>query len=222
MKLRNWHTQKYTKIKTSHHNKGSPGKPSSLIQHKDSYKEAAEELDATFEEIISLFKNIYGGFDEKYGIKIEDLLLLLHHDSLGHEYFKEGVSRYKVIKELKEGDTMEELGLLTGVSVKNTIIALEDLHIITIAQGDFYSLFNIKVPSLIEKRDFIWSVFPDLVVGIAIKIASVAEERVYMNREIIYDQGEEPEAFFILKSGEVQVVFKIIWRMLNFSLAFYI
>jgi len=205
-KWRNWNTQKQAKIQASLNIRGSPVKNTIATQQKDTYKEVVDEFNAKIEEIFSLFKSLYGTLDTKNGIKTEDLFLIMHHDNPGHEYFKDGVSLYHIIQELKDGDVMEELGLLTGVSVKNTIIAIEELHILTIAQGEFYSLFNTKVPNLVEKKEFILSVFPDLLSGLAVKMASIVEEKIYMSRESIYEQGEEPEAFYILKSGGIQVL----------------
>lgn len=168
------------------------------------YENVIDVFVDTVNELIGSAKSQDDG-PEQGELTIEEKLLLLHHDGSIKNYFTEGIASYEKVKDLKEGDTITELSLLTGMSVQYPIIALEDLHILSIPHMEFYSLFQAKIGNLAEKKRFLWSLFPELLIAMVVKLAAAISERAFVNRDVIYEQGEDAGAIYILKTGGIQV-----------------
>ncbi len=168
-------------------------------------KESLESLNLSIASTCDSFTN-NTDWGPKGDYTHEEKLLLLHHDeSSGHRYFLDGIPAFKKSNEVQEGDTIAEISLVSETSIKNVIIASSDLHLLSIAQDDFFSLFSGQILNLANKKEFFSSVFPDLGPGLITRLSLLFEEKVYGNLDVIYSEGDEAQAFYILKSGGVQV-----------------
>ncbi len=58
---------------------------------------------------------------------------------------------------------------------------------------------------MIERKEFFWKTFPNLTIESIIKLSAYLEERMILNWDHVYREGDEPDAIYIVKSGEVQV-----------------
>ena len=100
---------------------------------------------------------------------------------------------------------MGQISLLTGMAQLNTVIASESLHVISINQADIYALFKSRIDFLAEKKNFLWSMFPDLLPGFIIRLCLMLEEKIFTNQDTVYEEGDDADAIYILKSGGVEV-----------------
>ena len=86
------------------------------------------------ENFISVVAKHQKGSGEYDGnLSIEDKLLLLHHNGYIQNYFVDENAVYEKVKDLKDGDAITELSLLTGMSIQHPVIAYEGLHILSIS-----------------------------------------------------------------------------------------
>lgn len=154
---------------------------------------------------------------------LEEKFLLLHHDDhSAHRYFQDGIPTFKKFNEAREGDTIAEISLVSETSIKNTIIASNNLHLLSIAQDDFFSLFNGQILNLANKKEFFSSVFPDLGPALIMRLSLLFEEKAFGNLDVIYSEGEEAQAIYILKSGGVQVFKPVEFIFWLITLVYYV
>ncbi|RZK01716.1 MAG: hypothetical protein EOO43_23990 [Flavobacterium sp.] len=64
-----------------------------------------------------------------------------------------------------------------------------------------------RVPTMLERKEFLWKTFPNLTIESIIKLSAYLEERMILNWDNVYKEGDDPDAIYIVKSGEVQVIY---------------
>ena len=142
-------------------------------------------------------------FDLSFG---EKLLLLSHFGSPG-EYITNGVFTVSADKELKVSDTFGEISLLKPMVMDRTIIAAEDVHLVSFTRDDYRILYSLDIKNLQNKIQFLMKVFSETSTASIVKIAYFLQEKVLSGREVLYKEGEESKAIYFIKKGEVQVKF---------------
>ena len=148
--------------------------------------------------------DIINKYDNENDLTFEEKLLLFNHYGGTKSYFLKGFATHKKKCELREDDSIGRLHLVMDLSVSNTIIAAEGVHMITIKPQDFLSCFE-YLPFLKERKKFLKSAFPGLHMESILKISCQLEEKLFVNWENIYKEKEEPDAIYIIKTGKAQV-----------------
>ena len=171
----------------------------------DQAKEATHILDEVTNAIFHMDSITTQSSVKEDNLRHEEKLLILNHSDTGCEYIRDGVPLYYKTKKVKDGDFMGIVSLLTGMTQLNTVIASESLHVISIHQTDFYALFKSRIDCLAEKKNFLWSMFPDLLSGLIVRLCLMVEEKIFTNRDTVYEEGNEADAIYILKSGGIEV-----------------
>lgn len=142
--------------------------------------------------------------DPKFDLTFEEKLLLLN-EKKGLSYFERGLATFKKLNYLSDGDFFGELALIFHTTRTASIIASEDCHLLRITSEDFKTIFGSQINNVMHKLDFIQSLFPKLSRKYLMKFCYLLEERIYHHNEILYKEGEEAEAVYILRNGEVQL-----------------
>lgn len=204
-KLKKWNSLRFDRKHTE--TLGSyqelPQTPRKYLQ---AYRTAVDAIDDIVEHIINPKIDPDDSLVDEFDYSFEDKLLMFHHNDTNHNYFSNTRSTYKKARKFKEGDAITEQSLLTELSIQSPIIAAEDLHILSISHFDFYSVFKVGIPN--EKKMFLASIFPDLLHAFINKLAAGIEEKVCLNGDTLYEQGQEAQAIYILKRGRIQVSLK--------------
>ncbi len=159
--------------------------------------------DAIRRIILSKENDIWKG-DPKFDLTFDEKLLLLN-DKRGLPYFERGLASFKKLNTLMDGDFFGELALIFHTTRTASIIASEDCHLLKISSDDFKTIFGSQINNVVHKLDFISSLFPKLSRKYLMKFCYLLEERTYHHNENLYKGGEEPDAVFILKNGEIQL-----------------
>lgn len=170
------------------------------------YNSIAGALVSTVNELLGDARYQEDILEDDGNLTLEEKLLLLHHDGSIQNYFTDGIASYEKAKDLKDGDTITEMSLLTGMSVQHPIIACQDLHILSVSHADFYALFQERKGNLAEKKKFLRTLFPELLLTMIVKLAAAVVEKSLVSRDMVYEQGEEADAIYIVKTGGVQVI----------------
>jgi len=150
-------------------------------------------------------------FDLNFGEKI----LLLSHFGLPGEYLKNGVFTVSAYKELRASDTFGEISLLKPMEMDSTIIATEDVHLVSFTRDDYRILYSLDIKSIQNRMQFLMKVFNETTTASLSKIAYFLEERVLLGREVLYKEGEESKAIYFIKKGEVQVLFEYNFELIK-------
>lgn len=138
-------------------------------------------------------------------LTVDEKLLLLNNKENAGTYVKDGVAFYIKEKELREGDTVCDASLVADNYSEEPIIAAEDVHMLTIPKKKFMGLFERNIMNLNEKEKFISSIFPQLDRMSVLHLCACVEEKVCYTKEHLYGLGEEAEAIYIIRTGNVQV-----------------
>ena len=157
------------------------------------------------EEILKHPNNILPYSLLKYDLTLEEKFLFLINGEGIKNYFKEGKSTHKKRRELKAGMPIVDIALTTSLPCEYTILASEDLHLITIKKESFMLLYKDKLLQYQKKKKFLSVVFPSLPYDAILSLSAYVEERVFHNWEYIYEEGDKSDGIYIVKTGEVQV-----------------
>lgn len=166
-----------------------------------------EECADPIEEITKPKSSIIPLDIAKGDLSIDDRFLLLSYGEGIKNYFKDGISTHKKIKELTKGDKIAETAFTINQPFEHTIIASEDLHVLSIKKECFQTLAAQRLPCFKRKRQFLAMVFPKLSYEIILQLSVYLEEKTFSSREYIYKEGQDAEALYIIKSGEIQVLY---------------
>lgn len=184
----------------------------STLQRSQSLKMSSvggRNIDAILEKILDQSENIITGYKRENDLSFEEKLLLVNHNAMTKGYFVNGVATHKKLREVKEDDFISKLALTMMKPCANTIIAAEDVHLISLKTENFFSLFE-RVTNLQAKKEFLASILPGLSNEDVTHLSAQLEEKVYVSCEAVYREEDEPDAIYIVKKGEVQVlIYKI-------------
>lgn len=169
------------------------------------------------EEILKHPNSILPYSLSKYDLDFEEKFLFLINGEGIKNYFKDGKSTHKKRRELKAGMSVVDIALTTSLPCEYTILALEDLHLITIKKESFMLLYKDKFSQYQKKRKFLSAVFPSLPYDAILRLSAYVQEKVYHNWEYIYQEGVKSDGIFIVKTGEVQVINREFYCLLKVS-----
>lgn len=141
----------------------------------------------------------------KYDLPIDEKYLFLISFEGVKSYFKDGKALYKKRKECEIGDSIGDIALTTVAVSEYTIVAAEDLYLLTIKKDCFPKLFQTKITNLQKKKKFFTALFPTIPYEIIVNLCLYVEEEVHSIWDYIYEEGDKSDAIYIVKSGEVQL-----------------
>lgn len=142
--------------------------------------------------------------EPRLGLSFEERLLLLNSRK-NKNYFENGLAAFKAINTLGEGDYFGEIALIFRINRTASIIAMEDAHLFYLSADDYKLIFNSQINNIIKKVDFGVRVFPNLSRKMVMKFCYLLEEKAFQHGEIIYKEGDKPDALYLVKSGQVQI-----------------
>ena len=136
----------------------------------------------------------------------EEKLLILN-EKVSNPYFTNGISTYKKVGYLRSGDFFGELALLFNQVRSASVIASEDLHVVTLSSSNYKDIFNSEIKNLWDKVEFFKLTFTDLSPVLVAKFCHLLEEKKFTHNDIIYKENDPADGIYIIKQGEVQVIF---------------
>ena len=175
------------------------------VIERDSVAPDEDDFCAIIEQVLKEENPILPPHLRENDISFEEKLLLLSALGLPGDHLRNGNLALKGTKELKAGDTFGEGGLIKPVHANYVIIATEDTHIVSFTRLDFKLLFASDIQNIKEKIDFLQKTFTEIPKQTIMEIAYYLEERVLFTSEMAYREGEEADAIFFIKNGEIEV-----------------
>src|SRR5690606_27498774 len=117
------------------------------------------------------------------------------------KYAHDGVITYSKVGEVNPGECFSELSLILDMPAENTMIAADDLHVLYFTKEDYKMIFNKRTRNIIDRKDFLKKLFPDLSMELLTKVSYYLEERLYQNRQVIYEKDDEANEIYFVKEG---------------------
>lgn len=179
----------------------------STLQRSDSLKFSSiggRNIDMILEKLLDQSENIIPNYERGNDLSFDEKLLLVNHNAMTKGYFVNGIATHKKLRELKEDDFISKLALTTEQPCANTVIAAEDVYLISLKAENFIWLFE-RVTNLQAKKEFLTSILPGLSNEDVIHLSAQLEEKVCVSCEAVYRQEDEPDAIYIVKKGDIQV-----------------
>lgn len=138
-------------------------------------------------------------------VKEEDLLTL----GIGktEDYFQNGVFKFKKVATLGQKAVFGELALQKNAPRAATIIAQERVEMCTLSRAVFQNIFSSAMNKDREKEAFFERNFPFLQKASLNKLSYDFKESKRSFRSILFKAGEPVKEIFVIKSGEVEVLF---------------
>jgi len=125
------------------------------------------------------------------------------------QYFKEEVFMFKKIKVLGEKECFGELALSNNKARSATILALEDLTVLTLKKQDFERDFERMIKESQQKFVFFQKLFE--MNSNSSSSTSLMRLIYYFNEvelppnQVIFHEGDLPNAFYVIFNGEIEI-----------------
>jgi len=144
----------------------------------------------------------------KVDLTYEEKLLFLNNTKQETDpYFIRGTAIYKKVNSLKQGDYFGELALIFNQPRLASIIAGDDLHLLSLKSSSYKAVFESEIQNVLEKTKLFRGFFPIISQDDIGKFCYLLEEKSFKFNDVIYKEGDEAEALYIIQQGEVQVKF---------------
>ena len=147
-------------------------------------------------------------------VKTVELFTKLEHNT-NISYIENGICKMKKVKTLVPGDIFGDYALTLNRPRTATVIASEELQVITLNKKDYISILKDKSEKEYGKLQFFRQFFPNFSKETLTKFCFEFTEKKFKYSEVLYSQGEEPLEFYIIRQGEVQVINLINNHILN-------
>ncbi|KAL4469651.1 hypothetical protein ABPG72_013416 [Tetrahymena utriculariae] len=143
-------------------------------------------------------------------LKLKEAILSVDDKQLRQKLYQKHFSLnnlclYTKEKVLISGDNIEQINL-NGKDNKNTVITLEDSHIISINIDDYSRVFQHIVKQIQQSQKIMRNYFPDINEEIIQFLSFEFTTHYYERNEVIYSQNSSnPQSFFILLQGAIEI-----------------
>ena len=140
------------------------------------------------------------------GIGSQDRRLLAQASRPQQAYvMKNGVCTHTPQKEVKSGETFGEINQ-KGIARSETVIAVEDLHVVSLNAQDYLEIFEEPIREKNERAEIFRSLFGDKFGSRYLaKLTDLFHAHRYNFKEKIYEQGDDIDGIFMVRTGEVQL-----------------
>ena len=119
------------------------------------------------------------------------------------QYFYRNVFKYRVTKTLKTGEILGEQALRSYKPRNATCVAAEDLHTVSLSKDDFIRAATELLESMKGKADYFKELLSRHNQEEVEKLSYYFSEVKMHNKSLVYKQGEEPDAFYFIRSGSI-------------------
>ena len=137
-------------------------------------------------------------------IKIEDLVLISTKKGR-NMYLKNGIITFKMEVSLESGKYIGERALFQNSMRTATVIAKEDMCLVSLKKDPFQKIFQIQQESTKSKMETMLKVFKGMWLAELRKVMVGFIECHFRINESIYHEGDKINGFYIVKEGEVKV-----------------
>lgn len=125
------------------------------------------------------------------------------------KYFEDEFFVYKMIKILGPKDCFGELALSNNKPRSATIVAVEDLAVLTLSKEDFERDFSRMIKETQQKFDFFHNLLEinqnETSSTLLMRVIYYFHEEFYGPNQVIFKENEEANAFFIIVHGEIEI-----------------
>ncbi|EAR83024.1 hypothetical protein TTHERM_01027500 (macronuclear) [Tetrahymena thermophila SB210] len=142
--------------------------------------------------------------------KLKEAILSVEDKQLRHKLYQKhfqlnNLCLYTKEKVLISGDNIDQINL-NGKDNKNTVITLEDSHIISINIDDYSRVFQHIVKQIQQSQKIMRNYFPDVNEEIIQFLSYEFTTHYFERNEVIYSQNSSnPQSFFILLQGTIEI-----------------
>ncbi|KAL4427386.1 hypothetical protein ABPG74_009658 [Tetrahymena malaccensis] len=143
-------------------------------------------------------------------LKLKEAILSVEDKQLRHKLYQKHFSLnnlclYTKEKVLISGDNIDQINL-NGKDNKNTVVTLEDTHIISINIEDYSRVFQHIVKQIQQSQKIMRNYFPDINEEIIQFLSYEFTTHYFERNEFIYSQNSSnPQSFFILLQGSIEI-----------------
>lgn len=141
----------------------------------------------------------------RYDLSYQEKLLFLNNKPVFPGYFDQGIATFKKVNCLRTGDSFGELALIFNQPRLASIIASEDLHLLSFTSSDYRNVFESEIQNVVEKIEFFNGIFPSLSSAHIARFCYLLEEKNFKFNDIIYREGDIADGIYIIRQGEVHV-----------------
>lgn len=120
-------------------------------------------------------------------------------------YIQNGIATMKKVRNMGPGNYFGEVALSTDKPRSASVIAAEDVHVVSLTKRSYKAIFEASIRMLEMKAKFFEDFFNNCGKDLANKFAYVFKERTYEYGQVFYSEGDQANEVFLLKEGEVQV-----------------
>ena len=126
-----------------------------------------------------------------------------------HDYFRDGCFLFNCVNTLDEGQMFGELGLLLHTQRTATIMAKENVHLAVLNKKCYEDILMIaESKRLNDKIDFFERhIIKDATRDTIAKFAYAFEKMKLILNQVIYKKGDEIDNFYVVKNGNILVIF---------------
>lgn len=121
-------------------------------------------------------------------------------------YIKNGVVTMKKVRNMGAGSYFGEVALSTDKPRSASVIAAEDVHVVSLTKDSYQSIFEKSIQALAVKAKFFETFFDNCGKELVNRIAYVFKERTYSYGQVVYSEGDPANEVFLVKQGEIQVI----------------
>jgi len=164
-----------------------------------------DDFRSVIEKVLQEHNTILPPHLRESDLSFEEKLVLLSKFGVPGDHVKNSYIALKARRELVPGETFGEETLVKPQLANFMIIATEDTHIVSFLRYDLKLLFASDIKNLHKKIEYLRKVFPEVPRMYIMEMAYYLEERVLFNSELVYKEGEEADALYLIKSGEIEI-----------------
>lgn len=164
-----------------------------------------DNFNLVIEEVLKPKNKLLPSHLREADLSFEEKLLLLSTFGNQGDHLVNGHIGLKKDSELMAGETFLDAGLIKTISPNFMVIAAEDTHTVSFAKLDYKYLFASDIQNLKEKIDFLRRIFVEIPRQYIMEMAYYLEEKVISNSEMVYKEGEDVDAIYMVKHGEIEV-----------------
>lgn len=109
---------------------------------------------------------------------------------------------------ISSGDTIDEINLraISSRDAKDTVITLEECHVLQISMPDFARLFAHVLSSITVSQRILRSYFAEIPEEAVQQLSIEFHTKYFSNNEVIYAEGApNSNEFYVLLAGSIQI-----------------
>lgn len=122
-----------------------------------------------------------------------------------------GRAKMKRLRILGPGNIFGELALSTNKPRSASVIAAEDISVVSLSKENFKIVFDLAIRAMKTKMEYFCNFFDQCAYDTVSRFAYIFQEKKYGFGHVLYQQGDPPNGVFMVKEGEVQVYNQILF-----------